>query len=253
VVNLGQAILTTDNTIPAKIREIINLPIKYIYYKVYDFLLDLSPKYKFIVILANLIDLKDKITTQTTEKKQKCIYHDLIGIANQRQKGYITIRMKILGIDPGTAIIGWGLIETLPGSVTALKYGCIKPESKDLSERLICINENINQIIETYHPDTASVEELFFATNAKTAISVGQARGVILLSIALKHLPAYSYTPLVVKQTVCGDGHADKDQVGKMIMILLKLKNLPKPDDITDALAIALTHAYRYKMNTIIL
>jgi crossover junction endodeoxyribonuclease RuvC len=159
--------------------------------------------------------------------------------------------MKILGIDPGTAIIGWGVIETDRGSVKPLDYGSIIPETKDLSERLIWINQKLNRIITDHHPDAVSVEDLFFATNAKTAISVGQARGVILLSVALNRVPVFSYTPLVVKQTVCGDGRADKTQIGKMVTLLLKLKSVPKPDDTADALAIALTHAYRYKLNAL--
>lgn len=157
--------------------------------------------------------------------------------------------MKILGIDPGTAIVGWGVIELLHGKITALDYGSIKPDLQSQSERLIFIHQNLNQIIKAHQPDVVSLEEIFFATNAKTAISVGQARGVIVLTSALNYIPVFSYTPLVVKQTVCGDGKADKIQVGKMVMILFKLKSVPKPDDTADALAIALTHAYRYKLN----
>jgi len=161
--------------------------------------------------------------------------------------------MKILGIDPGTAITGWAVIEAGSGPPKSIAFGSIQPESKNLPERLKTIHRNLKQLIGLYKPDAISIEELFFASNAKTAISVGQARGVILLTASLSGIPVASYTPLVVKQTVCGDGKADKKQVGKMVALTLRLRSVPQPDDTADALAIALTHAFRYKMSALTL
>jgi crossover junction endodeoxyribonuclease RuvC len=161
--------------------------------------------------------------------------------------------MKILGIDPGTAITGWAVIEAGSGQPKSVAFGSIQPESIDLPERLKTIHLELKQLISMYKPDAISIEELFFATNAKTAISVGQARGVILLTASLSGIPVASYTPLAVKQTVCGDGKADKKQVGKMVALTLRLRSVPQPDDTADALAIALTHAFRYKMSALTL
>jgi crossover junction endodeoxyribonuclease RuvC len=161
--------------------------------------------------------------------------------------------MKILGIDPGTAITGWAVIEIASGQPKSVAYGSIQPESKILAERLKIIHTELKQLIILHKPDAISIEELFFATNAKTAISVCQARGVILLTASIAGIPIASYTPLVVKQTVCGDGKADKKQVGKMVALTLKLRSVPQPDDAADALAIALTHAFRYKMRALTL
>ena len=160
--------------------------------------------------------------------------------------------MKILGIDPGISIIGWGVIDTHAGSPGAIGYGCIRPAPGALPDRLLVIHEKIGELTRLYKPDIVCVEELFFATNAKTAFAVGQARGVILLSAALHQIPLVSYTPLVIKQAVCGDGKANKRQVEKMVTLTLKLKTAPKPDDVADALAIALTHAFMYKMKRFI-
>lgn len=153
--------------------------------------------------------------------------------------------MTILGIDPGVARVGWGVIRNTKPDLTTLAYGLITTE-KDMQKefRLYSIYEGMNALFKKYSPDVMSVEDLFFATNAKTAISVGEARGVILLSAAIAKVPVVSYTPLSVKRTITGDGHADKKQVEKMIVQLLHLKEVPKIDDTSDALAIAATHAY---------
>lgn len=157
--------------------------------------------------------------------------------------------IRILGIDPGTARVGWGLIEEDFGKIKTLKYGCITTEKEELAEtRLSLIFHALTTLIKTLKPDCLSVEDLFFATNAKTAISVGQARGVILLAASELHIPVASYSPVAVKKAICGTGTAPKDQVGKMITKLLRLKEIPTPDDTADALAIAATHAYSYKM-----
>ena len=115
------------------------------------------------------------------------------------------------------------------------------------SERLKQIYNSLTKIIEEYNPDALAVEELFFNTNAKTAFIVGQARGVILLSAAQKNIPIMTYTPLQVKMAITGYGRAEKSQIGQMVKVLLKLKEIPKPDDVTDALAVALTHAFTNK------
>jgi crossover junction endodeoxyribonuclease RuvC len=157
--------------------------------------------------------------------------------------------MIILGIDPGTARVGWGLIEENYGRLTTLKYGCITTEKTDLAEaRLSLVYHTMTKLLKTFHPDCMSVEDLFFATNAKTAIAVGQARGVILLAASEQHVPVASYSPVAVKKAICGTGTAPKEQVGRMITTLLRLKEIPKPDDTADALAIAATHAFSYKM-----
>jgi crossover junction endodeoxyribonuclease RuvC len=161
--------------------------------------------------------------------------------------------MKILGIDPGTAIVGWSVIDADRGHIRVVGFGSIQsPKNRDQQGRLYTIYTQLSEIITKHHPHCAGVEALFFATNAKTAISVGEARGAILLTAALHGVPVISYSPLTVKQTICGDGKADKQAVAKMVKNILKLSSVPALDDITDALAIALTHAYSYKLKGII-
>lgn len=156
--------------------------------------------------------------------------------------------MVILGIDPGVARLGWAVIET-QSSPRPLAYGCITTEKTDpLPKRLLISYQALTIIMKRYHPDAVSIEDLFFSKNAKTAISVGEARGVVLLVAAQQKTDVISYSPLTVKQTICGDGAADKKQVGKMVTQILKLKEVPKPDDTADAIAIALTHAYSYRL-----
>jgi len=153
--------------------------------------------------------------------------------------------MIILGIDPGVARIGWGVISHTKPKCTALAYGLISTEKTIRIEKRLCLlYDAMTSLLEKYKPDAMSVEDLFFATNAKTAIAVGEARGVILLSSAKAGVPVVSYSPLAVKRTITGDGHADKKQVEKMIIKILNLKDIPKIDDTIDALAIAVTHAY---------
>lgn len=157
--------------------------------------------------------------------------------------------MRIFGIDPGTARVGWGVIETADAKIKTLAYGCIETEKTLLPQlRLLAIHARLLSLIAKYKPDILSLEDLFFATNAKTAISVGQARGVILLAAAQQKTPVVSYTPLAVKRTICGSGQADKLQVQKMVMRQLHLAHIPRPDDAADALAIAMTHAFCYKL-----
>jgi crossover junction endodeoxyribonuclease RuvC len=149
----------------------------------------------------------------------------------------------ILGIDPGIADTGYGLIEKgAGGKISCLAYGSIKTKAGlPMAERLEILHDELEKIIQKYQPALASVEELFFQNNAKTAIIVGQARGVILLTCRKNKIPIVELTPLQVKQTIAGFGRADKLQVQKMVKLLLNLKEIPKPDDAADALAIAIS------------
>jgi crossover junction endodeoxyribonuclease RuvC len=153
--------------------------------------------------------------------------------------------MYILGIDPGIAIVGYGIVYYSGNRFKVLEYGSIQTQANmELSERLRVIYDNINFLIERYKPDVISVEELFFNTNVKTAISVGHGRGVILLAGSKAGLNVFEYTPLQVKQAVVGYGRATKSQVQQMIKTILSLESIPKPDDVADALAVAICHAH---------
>ena len=157
--------------------------------------------------------------------------------------------MIILGVDPGIGRCGWGVIEVIAGKIKVLDYGCIEtPPNGKIEERLFIISQEIRKFIKEYSPDCLSIEELFFGSNSKTALVVGQARGVILLSAGENKIPTAVYTPLQVKIALTGYGRADKNQIAQMVKLLLKLKDIPKIDDTTDALAIALTHAFSAKM-----
>lgn len=152
--------------------------------------------------------------------------------------------MKILGIDPGTATVGWAVIETVRGKVTPVAYGHISTKKElSLQKRLQEIRDDVTEIVKIYQPDAAAMEELFFFNNQKTAISVAQSRGALLLTLADFGLTIAGYTPLQVKQSLTGYGKADKQQVQRMAKEILHLKTLPKPDDVADALAIALCHS----------
>lgn len=156
--------------------------------------------------------------------------------------------MIILGIDPGVAIVGYGIIECSGNSFKALEYGAVITEAgTPFPERLKIIYEEISCIIEEYSPEDLAIEELFFNKNVKTAIKVGQARGVEVLAAANKGLDIYEYTPLQIKQGVVGYGRAEKVQVQEMVKMLLNLSEKPKPDDVADALAVALCHGYSLK------
>lgn len=153
--------------------------------------------------------------------------------------------MVILGIDPGFATIGYGVIEKHPNNrLTPVDYGIIStPKEKPFPERLVMIKEGIDALVEKFRPDAVAVEELFFNTNITTGINVAHARGVILLAVQLAEIPLYEYTPLQAKLTLTGNGRAEKAQVQFMTQCLLKLSKPPRPDDAADALAIAITHA----------
>ena len=153
--------------------------------------------------------------------------------------------MIILGIDPGYAIVGWGVLEYNGTKFKTLGYGSIQtPAGMPMIERLERIYLGMNEIIDKYKPDQMAVEELFFNTNSKTAIVVAEARGIILLSARLKGVKTFEYTPLQVKSSVVGYGRAEKKQVITMVTSLLKLPAPPKPDDTADALAITVCHAH---------
>ena len=152
--------------------------------------------------------------------------------------------MRILGIDPGYGITGFGLIEAQRGSAQLIKCGAITtPAGMDFSARLEIIYEDMRQLLEAARPEAVAIEELFFGQNVTTGIGVAQSRGVILLAIQQAGLPVFQYKPMQVKQAVVGYGNATKHQVQDMTKRLLRLEKLPKPDDAADAIAIALCHA----------
>ena len=152
--------------------------------------------------------------------------------------------MRILGIDPGLAIVGWAVLDSIKGQVYPVAFGAIRtPAHTKVEERLSTIKSDLETIIERYHPNEMAVEEIFFNTNITTGISVSEARGVILCTAFDKGLKISEYTPLQVKQAVVGYGRAEKRQVIAMVTSILKLKAPPKPDDTADAVAIAICHA----------
>jgi crossover junction endodeoxyribonuclease RuvC len=151
----------------------------------------------------------------------------------------------VLGIDPGMAITGYGLLQEERGNLALVAYGTITtPAGRPLAERLRTIYHALGDLIARYQPDAVAVEELFFARNAKTAMIVGHARGVMLLAGAEADLPLFEYTPLQVKQAVAGYGSADKHQVQEMVRLLLNMDHQPQPDDAADALAVAICHLH---------
>ena len=152
--------------------------------------------------------------------------------------------MRILGIDPGYGIIGFGLIETNHNQFSLLRCGAITtPAGMDFSARLEIIYEDMKQLLEVAKPDVVAIEELFFGQNVTTGIGVAQSRGVILLAIRQAGIPYFEYKPMQVKQAVVGYGRAEKRQVMELTKMMLNLKQVPKPDDAADAIAIALCHA----------
>ena len=158
--------------------------------------------------------------------------------------------MLVIGIDPGTATTGYGLVRETDNRYNALDYGVIKtPAGMELSERLVVLHSALKEILLTHQPDSGAVEKLFFQKNVRTAIAVAQGRGVVLLALAQSGLGVSEYTPPEIKQSVTGYGGADKRQVQIMVQTLLELREIPKPDDAADALAVAICHLQhaRYK------
>lgn len=155
--------------------------------------------------------------------------------------------MRILGLDPGTATTGYGVIDVDEGVFTAVVYGVIRtPASAEMPHRLQQIQQELQAIIDEFKPDSAGIEEVFFGRNVTTAITVGQARGVLLLTLANNHIPIGEYSPPKIKDAVTGYGKADKAQVQLMVRNLLDLEETPRPDDAADGLAVAITH-YHYQ------
>ena len=160
--------------------------------------------------------------------------------------------MRILGIDPGIARVGWAVIEKDKSNIKAIAFDCFETHpSQEMHTRLASVYTMLEDLITSYQPQVLAVEDIFFNTNAKTALLVGQARGVILLAGGKQRLEIASYTPLQVKVALTGYGRAEKKQIAQMVKTLLKLSSIPRLDDTTDALAVALTHAFSHKVNTL--
>ena len=157
----------------------------------------------------------------------------------------------VIGIDPGVATTGYGLVqEAQDGSLEMVTYGAIEtPAGMPLPERLLLLHSKLSELLLLHHPDSGAVEKLFFQRNVRTAMAVGQGRGVALLALAQAGLPVAEYTPLEVKQAVVGYGGADKNQVQQMVRALLGLDDIPRPDDAADALAVAICHAHSRRFN----
>lgn len=159
--------------------------------------------------------------------------------------------MIIIGIDPGTATVGYGAIHNSPKKeITCLDFGCIKTSPKDTpEERLRIINNKVGKLIKKYNPDILAVEKLYFFKNFKTAMPVSQAKGVIMLAAAKKRVPVYEITPLEVKMTITGYGKATKKQIQEMVKKILNIEEELKPDDVSDALGVAICGALKENSN----
>lgn len=159
--------------------------------------------------------------------------------------------MRIIGIDPGTGILGFGVIDVIKGKPPLMVDAGVvtTPAHTPLTERLVDIYDSLTEIIAATRPDVMSIEKLFFSRNITTAISVSHARGIAMLAGAKADMPIYEYTPLQIKQTLTGYGRADKKQVQEMVRVHLNLRTAPKPDDCADALAAAITHDMMTRTN----
>ncbi|MDD4170854.1 MAG: crossover junction endodeoxyribonuclease RuvC [Syntrophomonas sp.] len=161
--------------------------------------------------------------------------------------------MLVLGIDPGTAITGFGLVKRERGCEVLIRYGVIRTASTmDMPRRLAKINREYNELLDEYQPDAVAIEQIFHHKNAKTVITVAQSRGVLLMAAALRDIEIAEYTPLQVKQAVTGFGNADKKQVQIMVQKILAMDKTPQPDDAADALAIALCHLHSYRLGNML-
>jgi len=156
--------------------------------------------------------------------------------------------MISLGIDPGTTRIGYGVIQSDRNKMFCIAYGILATSNKDKLVNFKEAEKQLSVIIKKYKPEVAGIEKLFFFKNQKTIMAVSEMRGVIMLTLAKHNLPIHEFTPLQVKQNISAYGRADKNQVQHMVKNILKLKEIPRPDDAADALAIALTHAFSYKL-----
>lgn len=161
--------------------------------------------------------------------------------------------MRILGLDPGTAITGYGIIDIVEGEPRVVTYGVIRTEPEvPMPQRLLAIFEEIGALLSEYEPDAAAIEEVFFGRNITTAITVGQARGVLLLALARAGVPIEEYSPPKIKDAVTGYGKADKHQMQLMVRNLLHLEETPRPDDAADGLAVALTHYQHHRYTSLL-
>ncbi len=152
--------------------------------------------------------------------------------------------MRILGIDPGYALMGWGVIETDGSRMHLINYGCVETRAgQPMQHRLRTLQLGVQTLVNTYKPDDVAFEELFFARNVTTALMVGAARGAAIIAAAEYTENLYEYTPMQIKQAVTGYGKADKKQVQQMVKLLMHMENIPTPDDAADAIAAAITHA----------
>lgn len=157
--------------------------------------------------------------------------------------------MKILGIDPGTLVTGYGLIEKTGTKVLVVDYGAIRVDkNQDFPRRLLSIHQKIMELISQYRPDHMAIEEVFYSKNIKSAIKIGEGRSVVFLCAALANIPITEYAATVIKKAVVGNGHAHKDQVQAMVKIILNLSELPSPTDASDALAIAICHSHNVRV-----
>jgi len=161
--------------------------------------------------------------------------------------------MRVLGLDPGLATTGYGLAEGDGQRLTPLAYGVVRtPAHQPLAERLVLLHDELSGLLAQYRPQVAAVEELFFENNARTAMQVGQARGVLLLTLAQAGIAVAEYTPMQIKQAITGYGGADKHQIQQMVTLLLGLEAIPTPDDAADALAIAVCHLHSAYWNALL-
>ena len=161
--------------------------------------------------------------------------------------------MAVIGIDPGTAITGYGIIEqNQRGDMVPITYGVLRTSAGvEPQERLFSLSKQLKKILTTYAPESSAVEKLYFQRNVSTALSVGQARWVILLELAKRKLPVYEYNPMDIKLSVTGYGKADKQQVQQMVKAILNLDEIPQPDDAADALAVAICHIHSRKFRNL--
>lgn len=161
-------------------------------------------------------------------------------------------RVRVLGIDPGTAITGYGVVEEVQGDTRSVAFGVIRtPAGQPLPSRLQSIYRAVRELALEWEPGAAAVEELFFSSNVRTAMSVGHARGVVLLALAEAGLQVAEYTPSAVKRAVTGYGNADKVQMQEMVRLLLGLSDVPRPDDAADALAVAICHLHSARLSAL--
>ena len=157
--------------------------------------------------------------------------------------------MRVIGVDPGTAITGWGVVEGDGNQLTMVAYGVVTtPAGTPLPQRLQTIYHELTGIIQEWQPETSAIEELFFSKNAKTALTVGHGRGVAMLALANANLPIVEYKPLEIKQALTGHGGADKQQMQQMVKLLLELDDIPRPDDAADGLAVAICHLHSARL-----